>query len=45
MKKAIVERDVVNSQGVLFAAKGEAVNQQRLEDLLSRGVISFEEYV
>lgn len=45
MKKAIVERDVVNTQGVLFAAKGEAVNQQRLEDLLSRGVISFEEYV
>lgn len=45
MKKAIVERDVVNSQGVLFAAKGEAVNQQRLEELLSKGVISFEEYV
>lgn len=45
MKKAIVERDVVNPQGVLFAAKGESVNQQRLEDLLSRGVISFEEYV
>ena len=45
MKKAIVEREVINSQGVLFAAKGETVNQQRLVDLLSKGVISFEEYI
>lgn len=45
MKKAIVGCDVVNLQGILFAAKGEAVNQQRLEDLLSRGAISFKEYV
>lgn len=44
MKKAVVERDVANSRGVLFAAKGEAVNQQRLEDLLSKGIISFKEY-
>lgn len=45
MEKTIVERDIVNTKGILFAAKGIAVNQHRLEDLLSRGVITFKDYI
>lgn len=45
MEKTTVAHDVVSSKGVLFAAKGVTVSQERLEDLLSRGLISFKEYV
>lgn len=44
MKQTVITNELMGPNGVLYAAEGATVSQERLEDLLNRGIISFEEY-